>query len=307
MADFTHKNPLMNPTHTSFSLPLLKLLIALGVPNKVTGPFREYDFTSSSDVTCVSTHQGTHEGWDAMNKAGGLVGLASAVAGLGFGSGGKWRFEATGSSIGNYKPNWLSAMMASMAGKHPQEWGFSKQQTKPSAKAFEPPTKEQARTSASLPLKIVFPTQDEVLNSHGGPGGGGTLFCQLKAWNDAAFPRHLFYRGRSKRDGVLAHTKQIVALHEPATENGQRAGWIYTGSHNFTQAAWGGLQHPRGPQMQAHNWELGVLIKFDASSAAQLEVEASKLAQYRRPLIPYSSTDVAWQQSLFAAEGHSTH
>ena len=105
------RNPLENPTHTTFSLPVLQLLINMGVPNKSTGPFRDYDFSSSAGVFAIPSCQGLAEGWSKMDDAGGIVGLANAVKALGIPSGGKWRVEATGSSIGNYKPNWLSQML----------------------------------------------------------------------------------------------------------------------------------------------------------------------------------------------------
>jgi len=105
------KDPRENPTHTTFSLPVLELLIKMGVPNKATGPFRDYDFSSSAGVFSIPSCQGTAEGWDQMDRAGGLVGLANAVKALAIEPGGKWRVEATGSSIGNYKPNWLSQMI----------------------------------------------------------------------------------------------------------------------------------------------------------------------------------------------------
>ncbi len=105
------KYPLENPTHTTFSLPVLQLLIRMGVPNKSTGPFREYDFSSSAGIHAIPSCQGTAEGWGQMDGAGGIVGLANAVKALDVPSGGKWRVEATGSSIGNYKPNWLSQML----------------------------------------------------------------------------------------------------------------------------------------------------------------------------------------------------
>lgn len=111
LASYHSKNPLENPTHTTFSLPVLELLVKMGVPNKATGPFRDYDFSTSAGVHAIPSCQGTAEGFRAMDEAGGIVGLANAVKALGIPSGGKWRVEATGSSIGNYKPNWLSQML----------------------------------------------------------------------------------------------------------------------------------------------------------------------------------------------------
>ena len=102
---------------------------------------------------------------------------------------------------------------------------------------------------ASADLALCFASLP-VLNSPNGAEHGGTLFCQPKVWNDPTFPRHLFHQGRSKLQGIPAHTKQIIALHSPAEPGGKHHGYVVQGSHNFTPAAWGNLQHPRGPQSE---------------------------------------------------------
>ncbi len=112
LATHQSKNPLENPTHTTFSLPILQMLIKMGVPSKSTGPFRDYNFASSAGLSSVVTHHGKVFGWRAMERAGGLVGLAKAVKGMGATSGGKWTVEAAGSSIGQMPPNWLGAFYA---------------------------------------------------------------------------------------------------------------------------------------------------------------------------------------------------
>lgn len=58
------------------------------------------------------------------------------------------------------------------------------------------------------PSKILFPSLGTVKQSIGGPEGGGTIFCNWSEWGkDPDFPRHLFHDSRSKRAGVLQHTK----------------------------------------------------------------------------------------------------
>lgn len=153
----------------------------MGVPNKATGPFREYDFSSSAGVFAIPSCQGTAEGFREMDEAGGIVGLANAVKALRIPSGGKWRVEATGSSIGNYKPNWLSQMLGvsrgtgrsvateidwddlacsqACAGLTPRDFGYTKLRQRPHGQAFNVPTREAANSPADLPLKIVFHTQ----------------------------------------------------------------------------------------------------------------------------------------------------
>lgn len=104
--------PLDSATHTDFSLPILRLLLKMGVPDKSVGPFRGFDFSTSAGVSSVMSQHGKFFGWRAMEAAGGLVGLAKAVKRTGVVSGGKWTVEAAGSSIGQMPPNWLGAMYA---------------------------------------------------------------------------------------------------------------------------------------------------------------------------------------------------
>lgn len=85
----------------------------MGVPSWCTSPFRDYDFSSSSEVSAVVSKAGKWVGFKAMESAGGMCGLAKTVARMGAGEGkGKWTVEAAGSSLGKYPSTWLSQIFA---------------------------------------------------------------------------------------------------------------------------------------------------------------------------------------------------
>ncbi|GAA5936937.1 hypothetical protein JCM3775_002749 [Rhodotorula graminis] len=293
------KDPFKNETHTQFSRSFLQVCFTLDIPKRFVQPASQYEFLASSDVRLVHSTQGKYVLARDEKKGGGLASLASAVQALGFAPGGTWELEATGSSIGRYTPAWLSQVLGACAGVLPSSYfGAGKGRTAPPQYPV-PPTGQPVR----LPIKIVFPTEDEITGSFNGAPGGGTLFCPVKTWDAKGFPQHLFHRGQSKRARVAAHTKILLGLQKwpaGAPEPKEHGGWMYLGSHNFTSAAWGRLENgSSGPTLAINNYELGVVLPIRAKSAAELEQKASDLVTFRRPLSRYSPGERPWQQERF--------
>jgi hypothetical protein len=122
-----------------------------------------------------------------------LPGLARQVRSMGFLDGGKWEIEATvrrcrvvydtssladfgllqGSSIGQLSSNWLAQMMGACEGYHPSKY-FRKGNSTPPHLPQRP-----ASVPTQLPIKIVFPTLDEVNGSWGGQGVGFALIEEI--------------------------------------------------------------------------------------------------------------------------------
>ncbi|GAA6000898.1 hypothetical protein JCM10207_004710 [Rhodosporidiobolus poonsookiae] len=297
-------SPLNNPTHTEFSRRFFAILQNLNVPKRFLVNSRAYDFSSSSDIRLVWSTQGRYEFRDEreVRKSGGLGSLARGVESFNFAPGGRWEIEVTGSSIGKYTTKWLCQFYAACLGIEPISYFTRRGKELPPANVV--PTQPE-RGPIKLPLKIVFPTEDELVNSYMGPEHGGTLFCPTSSWNTSTFPRHLFHRGQSKRDRVPAHTKIILALHKyssnaPSSSPQKHEGWIYVGSHNFTGAAWGRPENGSGgPQITLNNYELGVLLPLRANSAEELERLATETVTYKRSLVRYSASEQPWQQEKY--------
>ncbi|POY73521.1 hypothetical protein BMF94_3458 [Rhodotorula taiwanensis] len=297
--DKVDPSPLKNPSNTQYSRRFIEVCRELGIPKGFMADFRHYDFARSNDVRLVETVQGRWPRAD-YDKGGGLAALARAVTSFNFAPGGRWEIEATGSSIGRYKNNWLAQMLGAANGIHPASYFRAGAGNQIPALIPRTPAGEKTR----LPIRIIFPTEDEILGGRDGAGGGGTLFCPSGTWNENTFPRHLFHRGESKRHKVPAHTKLILGLHKySSADPPAHEGFMYIGSHNFTPAAWGRLENAAGgPQLKLANWELGVLLPIRASSAEELEKKASDLVTYRRPLVPYAPDERPWQQELHLSQ-----
>ncbi|CEQ39189.1 SPOSA6832_00686 [Sporobolomyces salmonicolor] len=300
-------SPLRNPTNTQFSRSFIEVLRKLGTPKSFARFASNYDFSNSAGVRLVHSLQGEpllvnpfahvltvlapsagkYTDRDEWDKGGGLASLAEAVSSLGFSQGGHWEIEAACSSIGRYTTPWLSQMLGACSGIHPASYFSGSKGT------TVPPRLPQQRSGqpVNLPIKIVYPTFDEINATYNGIGGGGTIFCPSKTWNASNFPKHLFYRGQSKRARVAAHTK-LSHRRPSSTKGGSTSARTTCSSPLFcgppahtatdalvdgsTPSAWGRLQNGGGgPQLLINNYELGV----------ELETKATELVTYRRPLV----------------------
>jgi hypothetical protein len=122
-------------------------------------------------------------------------------------------------------------MLGAASGIHPSSYFRSGNGNQIPAQIPATPPRQASR----LPIKIIFPTEDEILSGRGGANvsrrglietlvvssivsdlqkmqDGGTLFCPTSYWAGSTFPRHMFHRGESKRSKVPAHTKISCVL-----------------------------------------------------------------------------------------------
>jgi len=199
--------------------------------------------------------------------------------------------ECQGSSIGTYSSSWLNEFYHSACGTL-QEW-FR-------LKARYP------RGGMPLPqhMKILFPSLRTVHDSVAGLQGGGTMFCREKQWLGKTFPRELFHDSKSKRGGILMHSKMILGLFKsiaplsdqaPSSNDRTVGGWCYIGSHNFTPSAWGNISgSATDPVLNVTNFELGICF---ALSSRDVNAEASEIVCWERPATRYRpGIDEPWMQ-----------
>jgi len=144
------------------------------------------------------------------------------------------------------------------------------------------------------------------------------MFCRKNQWEGTKFPRELFHDSKSKRGGVLMHTKMIIGTFNRtgASRDGRQrtldsededflsgedelevvasdvVGWAYVGSHNFTPSAWGNLSgSASNPSLNIVNFELGVVFPLKS------EKEIDNVACWERPPRKYNlKKDRAWIQ-----------
>ncbi|KAJ3106081.1 tyrosyl-DNA phosphodiesterase 1 [Phlyctochytrium planicorne] len=121
-----------------------------------------------------------------------------------------------------------------------------------------------SRTSTSglmpnPPLKIVFPTVEEVRDSNQGWSAGRSIPHNEKNWNDhSSYLRPLLHRWKGNlagRNDSMPHIKTFARVNEDSGD----LSWLYIGSHNLSKAAWGTLQS-NGAKLYIRSYELGVLL-----------------------------------------------
>ncbi|CAL1698618.1 unnamed protein product [Somion occarium] len=270
---------------------------------------RKWDF-SKVKIHLVPSLAGKHEGWPKVLQSG-HVALMKAVrdSGARTPKGKELVLECQGSSIGTYSTQWVNEFYCSARGDSAEEW-------------LDQPRSRRTKLPYP-PIKILFPSDKTVKDSALGEQGGGTMFCRRSQWEGAKFPRNLFHDSRSKRGGVLMHSKMIIATFrdtgplnkgkapqsdsetEPESddevvevdaqgrEEDKVIGWAYVGSHNFTPSAWGTLSGSGfNPILNNTNFELGIV--FPLRRAEELE----RVACWERPPRKYVlGKDEPWMQS----------
>lgn len=99
-------------------------------------------------------------------------------------------------------------------------------------------------------FRLFFPSAHTIASSLGGPSSAGTICFQRRWWENAKFPRANMRDCISVRRGVLMHNKIMFVRFKRAEEERKRgkkgerrehAGWVYLGSANLSESAWGRL------------------------------------------------------------------
>ncbi|WWC70762.1 uncharacterized protein I206_104713 [Kwoniella pini CBS 10737] len=253
----------------------------------------KYDW-SKVKVRLVLSIPGTYSGHDEIAKYG-IARLGKVLSEEGWvpKSGEKLDVEYQGSSLGEFKIDWFDKFNSFLHGKTSRDL-----MNRP--KPVEWPN-----------IRILFPTLANVEQTILGKAGGGTMFCG-KAFKEHI--RHLFRDSRSKRGGVLMHTKMLVATFEPQENRlgvekstpmksvkrkademkDDVGGWVYVGSHNFSIAAWGTVDVKKNPPTcTIKNYEIGIVFPLERGTARAI---ADKIAPYKRPAVRYTAGDVPWDQ-----------
>lgn len=96
-------------------------------------------------------------------------------------------------------------------------------------------------------FRIYFPTNDTVEKSMGGPDGAGIITLTRQSYNAPSFPRECMRDYDSMRRGMLSHNKLLFARGR--RRNGKPFAWVYVGSANISEAAWGGQKMLKSGQM----------------------------------------------------------
>ncbi|XP_075545443.1 tyrosyl-DNA phosphodiesterase glaikit [Dermacentor variabilis] len=162
-------------------------------------------------------------------------------------------------------------------------------------------TKGSVVTARSVPLKLVFPSVDDVRCSlEGYPAGASIPYSIVTAdkqrWLDSYF--HRWKSDRLGRSAASPHIKTYTRL----SPSSKQVAWLLVTSANLSKAAWGALEK-NGSQLMIRSYELGVLLfpanfgqttTFVVSDGSSGNNALFLPLPYDVPLVPYTKDDEPW-------------
>ncbi|CAO3660682.1 unnamed protein product [Umbelopsis ramanniana] len=258
------------------------------VPATVRKELLLYDF-SRAKAHIVPSVSGTHEG-DERYKVG-HTRLCSVIEQLGLqqkqiADGPKVELQT--SSLGAMTVPYLQELYLSFCGINTFTPEGSNIQ-----KAYK-------KNGGTPPVTIVYPSTFTIDNSNVGREGASTICFNTANWKKPTFPRGIMRDAVSNRYGTLMHSKYIVAMLDQPKNH--ITGWVYIGSHNATQAAWGKAtlsREKKCPKISMNNWELGVILPISDKGCDIRHLCNGLPVPFVRPAENYQADQEPWTQNLW--------
>lgn len=255
---------------TSFGMNLVRFLDATGLDKRVVQGLINFDFSRTKDIAFVHSIGGVHVGQDEPWRRTGFCGLGLAIQELGLESknGSPVSVDYVTSSLGASQPDFLQTLYMACQGDDGLT-AYRWQQN--GTKSDENPNREEDLEAERMTyhniyanLRIYYPLRQTVENSRGGTASGGTI-CFNGDFKTYPYQiKSLMRDCQSRRSGLLMHNKLIYVRRLGHLSGPSPApGWLYIGSANCSQAAWGTITKDRElglPKLTCRNWECGVVI-----------------------------------------------
>lgn len=162
-------------------------------------------------------------------------------------------------------------------------------------------TKGSMVTAQSVPLKLVFPSVDDVRCSLEGYPAGASIPYSIVTADKQRWLDSFFHRWKSERLGRTAASPHIKT-YTRLSPSGKQIAWLLVTSANLSKAAWGALEK-NGSQLMIRSYELGVLLfpgNFGQATTFVVSDEAGGNGAlflplpYDVPLVPYTKDDEPW-------------
>ncbi|GIZ46353.1 hypothetical protein CKM354_000948100 [Cercospora kikuchii] len=282
---------------TSFQKELIFFLEKQGLDQDVRDGVSKFDFSATEHMAFVHTVGGVHYRDQAART--GLLGLSRAVRELGLVTTSDLEIDFAASSIGALNDKQLQDFHSAARGVDLVAQA-REARSQAGAAFFKKKTKAQTSDSTTNirdKIRIYFPTEETVRSSTA--GAAGTICLQRTYFERPTFPRACFRDYKSRRAGLLSHNKILCArgpsvlktkpnAESSSKENDGSTGdesqpkgqaWVYVGSSNMSQSAWGQLPAERTEnKITCRNWECGVILPISQSSSnSDARKEAVKL------------------------------
>ncbi|KAI7300879.1 phospholipase D/nuclease, partial [Hortaea werneckii] len=257
---------------THFGQELLYFVQKQGLDEDVRNGILNFDFAATEHMAFVHSVGGISYHDDARRT--GFLGLGNSVRHLGLQTD-RLELDFAASSIGSLNDSQLQNLYSAAKGldaTSPQPPPPTTS-SKPKPDFFQNPstTNVSAKSSSSSSssstirknFRIYFPTRETVTSSSA--GAAGTICLNRKYFENLGFPRDCFRDYISRRQGLLSHNKVLYARgkrkigstcevrgagggHGGGTE--RDVAWVYVGSANCSQSAWGNLTVDRRSKQQ---------------------------------------------------------
>jgi hypothetical protein len=189
----------------------------------------------------------------------GLPGLAQAIRELQHDNVEHIELDYAASSLGAINDNLLSRIYLAACGKP-----FT------TTNAVVPKVRDHVR--------IYFPTNETVDKSEGGPDCAGIISLTRQYYNAYTFPKECLRDYDSTRRGMLSHNKLLFARGRKT--DGTPIAWVYVGSANISESAWGGqkvLKSGKMGSLNIRNWECGVVMPVPDDKLQQLKLDKGEV------------------------------
>lgn len=227
---------------TQFGKELLYLLEKSTAPTDAIEGILSFDFAKTQDIAFIHSVGGASFGVDQLRT--GFNSLARGIVNLNLKPKGALHIEYATGSIGALNDGVLQSL-------HNAAKGIANTGTS-TRSAGSNVVGSRAREH----LRVYFPTHETVLKSRTGLDGAGTICLNESDYQKPTFPKELLRDHVSTRKGMLSHSKIMLGYSDSNA-------WVYIGSHNFTESAWGMVSKDRSRnqfKMTCRNWECGVLL-----------------------------------------------
>ncbi|KAJ5147845.1 hypothetical protein N7526_001197, partial [Penicillium atrosanguineum] len=254
-----------------FYKELVYFLKASTLHDNIIKKLENFDFSKTARYAFVHTIGGTHSSEQAWRRTG-YPGLGRAVTDLGLQTTEPVDMDYVTSSIGSLNDNFVRAMHYACKGDDGLSEYILRTQKNPFMAQTDDDTRRpmleaHARDEWKEHVRVYFPSDLTVRNAHAHPQNtAGTICFQRKWWFGSSFPRGILRDCEGARDKrILMHNKLIFVWPQKdiIRDNTKCTAWVYVGSANFSESAWGRLVKDRTTKearLNCRNWECGVIV-----------------------------------------------
>ncbi|KAF2185826.1 phospholipase D/nuclease [Zopfia rhizophila CBS 207.26] len=219
----------------------------------------KFDFAETRPFAFIHSIGGSHS--DPTRERTGLPGLSNAIRKLNLDQVRSIELDYAASSLGALNHTFLRQIRKYASGNPPLKSG-------------DIPSK-----SLHKDIRIYFPTHDTVAQSTGGLDCGGTNTLDKRHYYASTFPKDCLRDYKSTRPGVLSHNKILLARGRRTNEEVPFA-WVYIGSANVSESAWGSVKTTSKNmlgKLNIRNWECGVLLPIPEESLRNLKLKKGEV------------------------------